>query len=89
MSTNKSKLTKIAESAIDEMNKRITNEIFMIIQNDRKLMHRYLRAVQDSGLDVVNKTIGKIVKNRYKLVNMSQREKKPRCTLIKSHQKFD
>jgi hypothetical protein len=45
---------EIAEEAIKKMNKRITNEIFLIIQNDRELMKEYLRAVEGSGLDTVN-----------------------------------
>lgn len=78
---------EIAQQAIHKMNKRITNEIFLIIQNDPKLMHKYLRAVEKSGLDTVNQTIGKEVKSSYRLVNID-REDKPRCTLIQSHQKF-
>lgn len=81
--------SEIAEEAIRRMNKRITNEIFLIIQNDRDLMKEYLRAVQDSGLDVVNQMIGKRVKASYKLINVNDREDNPSCTLIQSHQKFE
>ena len=83
------KSKQIAQEAIRKMNKRITNEIFMIIQNDRNLMSDYLRAVDNEGLDKVNQTIGKAVKNEYKLVNMHDREENPACTLIQSHQKFE
>ena len=34
---------EIATEAIKKMNKKITNDIFLIIQNDRKLMHRKTR----------------------------------------------
>ncbi len=71
------------------MNKRITNEIFLTIQNDRELMLEYLRAVEASGLDTVNKTIGKEVKKAYQLTNIDDREDVPSCTLIQSHQKFE
>jgi len=81
--------TQIAQEAISKMNKRITNQIFMIIQNDRKLMHEYLRAVEANGLDAVNRSIGKEVKNAYQLVNINDREDNPSCTLIQSHQKFE
>ena len=80
---------EIAEEAIKRMNKRITNEIFLIIQNDRELMLEYLRAVEKNGLDVVNKTIGKKVKSSYNLINMNERENNPSCTLIQSHQIFE
>ena len=49
---------KIAKKAIERMNKKITNEIFLIIQNDRGLMKDYLRAVEKNNLDFVNQTIG-------------------------------
>jgi len=81
--------SEIAKKAIGQMNKRITNEIFMIIQNNRKLMHEYLRAVESDGLDSVNQTIGKEVKTAYQLTNINDRKDNPSCTLIQSHQKFD
>jgi hypothetical protein len=81
--------TQIAQEAIAQMNKRITNEIFLLIQNDRKLMYEYLRAVEVTGLDTVNQQIGKAVKTQYQLVNVNEREDNPSCTLIQSHQKFE
>ena len=81
--------TQIAENAIAQMNKKITNEIFLLIQNDRTLMHEYLRAVEVHGLDTINQQIGKAVKAQYQLVNMNEREDNPSCTLIQSHQKFE
>jgi len=80
---------EIAQQAIRKMNKQITNDIFLIIQNDRDLMHAYLRVVEKSGLDTVNQTIGKEVKSSYQLVNIDDREDNPDCTLIQSHQKFE
>lgn len=80
---------QIAEVAISILNKRITNEVFMIIQNDKNLMHEYLRAVEKEGLDTVNQTIGKQVKDSYKLVNINDREDNPSCRLVQSYQKFE
>lgn len=80
---------QVAEEAIRRLNKKITNEIFLIIQNDRDLMQEYLRAVENNKLDIVNQTIGKEVKNAYGLVNINDRENNPSCTLIQSHQKFE
>jgi hypothetical protein len=80
---------EIAQEAIRRMNKKITNEIFLIIQNDRDLMKEYLRAVENDGLDPVNQAIGKKVKASYRLVNIDEREDNPSCTLIQSHQKFE
>ena len=80
---------EIAQQAIRKMNKKITNEIFLIIQNNRELMQEYLRAVEKSGIDKVNQAIGKEVKRSYQLVNINDRENNPDCTLIQSHQKFE
>jgi hypothetical protein len=80
---------EIAEQAVSNLNKRITNEVFLEIQNSRKLMQEYLKAVEQHGLDTVNKAIGKRVKQAYQLTNMDDREDNPSCTLIQSHQKFE
>ena len=83
------KIKEIAPTAISRMNKRITNEVFLIIQNDRELMSEYLRAVERDGLDSVNQVIGKTIKEKYNLINVNEREDNPSCTLIKSHTKFE
>ena len=83
------KAKEIAKEAIAILNKRITNEVFLTIQNNRALMQEYLRAIQDQGLDTVNQTIGKEVKAAYKLANVNDREDNPSCTLIQSHQMFE
>ena len=79
---------EIAKKAVSKMNKRITNEIFLIIQNDRDLMKEYLGAVENNTLQTVNQTIGLEVKNAYELVNINEREDNPSCTLIQSHTIF-
>lgn len=81
--------TEIANAAIAKLNRRITNEVFLTIQNDRELMLPYLRAVEELGLDTVNQQIGKAVKASYQLVNDAERENNPSCTLIQSHQIFE
>ncbi|WP_152004396.1 hypothetical protein [Desulfoluna spongiiphila] len=78
---------ELAEEAISRFNKKITNEIFALIQNDRELMYEYLRIIERDGLDTTNQTIGKMVKAKYGLTN-ADREEDPSCTLIQSHQKF-
>lgn len=83
------KPSQIAETAIAKLNKHITNEVFLIIQNNRELMYEYLRAVDRDDLDTVNQTIGKAVKKAYQSTNIDDREDNPSCTLIQSHQKFE
>lgn len=83
------KANELGVAAIKMLNKRITNEVFLIIQNDRELMYEYLRLVESLGLDSVNQAIGKEVKKQYGLTNVDDREDNPSCTLIQSHQKFE
>jgi hypothetical protein len=83
------KANEIATAAIARLNRRITNEVFLTIQNDRELMLHYLRAVEKDGLDTVNQQIGRAVKAAYQLMNANERENNPSCTLIQSHQIFD
>ena len=82
----------LAHEAISRMNKRITDEIFLIIQNDSELMKSYLDILAHShGVNPVmtlNMAIGKEVKKKYGLENVD-RESNPSCTLIDSHQKFE
>jgi hypothetical protein len=70
------------------LNDRLTDELFLIIQDDKRLMHEYLRLVESEGLDTVNKNLGKLVKTHYKMTNSNKRKKDPKSTLILSHQIF-
>jgi hypothetical protein len=83
---------KIGLEAITLIKQRITDEVFLAIQDDRILMHKYLRAVENEGLDQVNRTIGKSVKEEFNLNNIkgkAGRQDDPMSTLIQSHQMFD
>ncbi len=74
---------EIASKAIAKFNEKITDEIFLTIQNDKDLMSEYLRSVSDHGLDAVNQTIGKAVKAAYDLVDLGDCHD-PKSRLIKS-----
>lgn len=82
-------IEKFADKVISLKNKTITDEVFLLIQNDKELMYKYLRLVEDCGLDLVNRTIGKYIKERYQLTNSPQRCSDPTSTLIQSHQEFE
>lgn len=75
--------------ALSRFSKSITDKVFLMIQNDKGLMHDYLRLVETHGLDTVNQQIGKAIKNRFDLSNDAQRELSPESTLIGSHQQFE
>lgn len=78
----------LADEAISQLNKRITDEIFMIIQNDRNLMKQYIKLAEEHTHEVVNRSIGKRVKKEYNLSNQ-ERGKSPTSTLIDSYQEFE
>ncbi|MCK5914965.1 MAG: hypothetical protein KAG92_02405 [Deltaproteobacteria bacterium] len=74
----------IVDAALAKFNEKITDEVFLTIQSDTKLMREYLRAVSEDGLDAVNTSIGKAVKAAYNLDNLGEC-KDPQSTLIKSY----
>lgn len=80
---------EIAKEAIRRMNKKITNEVFLIIQNDRDLMREYLGAIETHSLNTVNQIIGREIKKAYHLEHIDDREDNPACTLIQTHQNFE
>ncbi len=82
-------LSEFVNEVISLKNKVITDEVFLLIQNDKNLMQKYLRLVEEKGLDVVNRFIGKMVKEKYGLINEKDRNLEPKSTLISSHQEFE
>ncbi|KUG26974.1 hypothetical protein ASZ90_003177 [hydrocarbon metagenome] len=73
---------------IDEIlktfNRDITDRVFLMIEEDKSLMQNYLRIVSTSGLDTVNKAIGKRIKSYYDLENLEENNN-PKSKLIKSY----
>ncbi|MBR3981458.1 MAG: hypothetical protein IKO90_10625 [Bacteroidales bacterium] len=63
----------------------ITDSIFLMIQNDRTLMKKYLELVEQEGLNKVNQNIGKQVKKQLGLENSGERNFNPISTLIQSN----
>ena len=63
----------------------ITDSIFLMIQNDRTLMKKYLELVEQEGLIKVNQNIGKQVKKQLALENSGERNFNPISTLIQSN----
>lgn len=73
---------------IDEIlktfNRDITDRVFLMIEEDKSLMQNYLSIVSTSGLDTVNKAIGKRIKSYYDLENLEENNN-PKSKLIKSY----
>ena len=77
------------DNVMNQFSSSITDEIFLMIQNDRKLMKEYLDLVSNNNLKTVNQQIGKRVKLRFNLTNDDIRQNEPKSTLIQSHQIFE
>jgi hypothetical protein len=77
-----------AKKVISQKNKSITDEVFLLIQNNRDFMQKYLQLVKENGSHSVNTQIGKLVKKEYNLENDDGRNEEPKSTLIASHQEF-
>ena len=84
-----SNLNNFTNKVLDVFSKEITDQVFLTIQNDRQLMHEYLKLVGSKGLAVVNQQIGKAVKRRFELANDVERQEQPKSTLIQSHTRFE
>ncbi len=84
-----SELNEFSEAVLQQFSKRITDEVFLMIQNDNELMYQYLKLVEEKGLTVVNQQIGKKIKIRFNLTNEITRNEIPKSTLIKTHQEFE
>jgi hypothetical protein len=82
-------IENFADEAISDFNKRITDMIFLSIQNDRELMSKYMDLVHINGQDKVKQIIAKKIKESYQLTNAPTRNKEPLSTLIKSHREFE
>jgi len=62
-------IKEFLEKVIAEKNKRITDDFFLFIQNDRELMKEYLYLVEKSGLQNVNQQIAKGIEAEYGLIS--------------------
>lgn len=81
-------LNEFVNEVLDRFSQEITDQVFLMVQDDRELMQKYLAAVSDKGKDTVNRSMGKAIKTRFALENLPMREAAPVSTLIKSHQEF-
>ena len=84
-----SALKEFTANVFNRFPQSITDQVFLLIQNDHTLMQQYLRIVEAKGLDAVNRQIGKAVKDHFNLDNAPARGESPNSTLIQSFQLFE
>jgi hypothetical protein len=83
-------LKNFVDEVIASKNKTITDEVFLLIQNNKGFMQKYLQLVEERGLGVVNRYIGQAVWRKYNLTpDTGSINTEPRRTLISSHQEFE
>ena len=82
-------LPEFKNKIIDLFAERITDYVFLMIQNDRKLMGEYLHIIeQNSSLKNVNSQIAQEVRSSFSLDLLNEKEKIPQSFLIQGHDKF-
>jgi|AntAceMinimDraft_16_1070373.scaffolds.fasta_scaffold692454_2 hypothetical protein len=78
------------KKVIDSFCENLTDRVFLMIQNDRDLMHDYLKIIANSNsVASVNSELAKEIKKRFKLDNINQRNKNPESSLIQGHEMFE
>ena len=82
-------LNDFKEKVIDLFSEKLTDKVFLMIQNDRELMREYLSIIEKrNSLAFVNSEISKEVKKRFDLKNLNQRNEEPESLLIQAHEMF-
>ncbi len=83
-------LNDFKDKVLDQFCEDITDRVFLMIQNDRELMQDYLDVLSSGNArKSINSELAKEVKRRFNLMNQGVKNKEPKSTLIKSHEKFD
>ncbi|MEI6823477.1 MAG: hypothetical protein WCL51_16215 [Bacteroidota bacterium] len=77
------------KKVVDIFCENITDKVFLMIQNDRKLMYEYLKIIEENNsIANVNSQIAKEIKKRFSLENKDFKNVEPESFLIQSHEEF-
>ncbi len=73
-----------------EFDKQITDQVFLFIESNPKLIHDYLNTVANQGdLRIVNSLIAQAIGKHYGLTSMNKKNNTPKSVLIKSFEEFE
>jgi hypothetical protein len=75
-----------AQNVVNRFYEELTDLMFLYIENDRELIHQYLRLVSESNLDTVNRALGKKIKEKFGMENLDV-NRNPKSKLIQSFTK--
>lgn len=80
-------INQFTKKAIDKFTVNITDNLFLLIQNDKELMQDYLNLLENNKRKVVNSSIAKAIKDKFNLDNIGE-SNTPISTLINTFEQF-
>tara|TARA_A100001391_G_scaffold203337_2_gene195411 strand:+ start:40 stop:297 length:258 start_codon:yes stop_codon:yes gene_type:complete len=80
-------ITQFTKKTIDKFTVEITDNLFLLIQNDQELMQDYLNLLANNDRQIINSSVAKAIKKTFNLENIGESQT-PKSTLIKSFEQF-
>lgn len=73
---------------LEKFTKQITDQVFLMIQNDRSLYAEYCNQCHSQGKDNLNRDLGKAIKEHFELINLDEAKlEEVKSVLITSYTK--
>lgn len=87
-------LRKFIDKALKQFKERMTDNLFVMIQNDRELFLEWNKLTKDIEMNFINGEIAKETKKKFRLTDKNIKKKKirnekPKSVLIESFQEFN
>ena len=83
-----SDISQFTQSVLNEFTERLTDQVFLFIENDRELLGQYLHTVEGKELDTVNAHIAQAIKRHFGLESKGEKCNTPNSKLIQGYDKF-
>ena len=83
-----SDISQSTQSVLNEFTERLTDQVFLFIENDRELLGQYLHTVEGKELDTVNAHIAQAIKRHFGLESKGEKCNTPNSKLIQGYEKF-
>ena len=68
-----SDISRFTQSVLKEFRQRLTDQVFLFIENDRELLGQYLHTVEGKELDTVNAHIAQAIKRHFGLESKGEK----------------
>ena len=83
-----SDISQFTQSVLNEFTERLTDQVFLFIENDRELLGQYLHTVEGKELDTVIAHIAQAIKRHFGLESKGEKCNTPNSKLIQGYEKF-